>query len=108
MQPWAVAKEIKRMSDDHEPSQSLELLQMQTLINRTIYLVAETLRNMGILLQPFMPEKAGEMLDVLGVCVTKRTFDHVGLGKDFSYGEPKRSVGRGAHEAMFPPLEVEA
>lgn len=108
MQPWVVARERKQLSlEEHESSRSLDLLRMQTLVDRTIYLMAETMRNMGILLQPFMPEKAAEMLDLLGVCVTKRTFDYVGLGKDFSYGEPKRRLGQGAHQAMFRPLELE-
>lgn len=74
---------------------------------RTIYIVAETLRNAGILLQPFMPEKAKEMLDVLGVSEGKRTFEYAGLGKDFTYGVPMRPPGRTAHESLFPPLEVE-
>lgn len=62
---------------------------------------------MGILLQPFMPEKAEEMLDVLGVSREKRSFEYLGLGKDFTYGEPMRDVGRSAHQSLFPPLEVE-
>lgn len=72
-----------------------------------IYVLADTLRVMGILLQPFMPDKAAEMLDLLGVSPEKRTFAYAAMGADFSYGTPLRDVGVTAQEALFPPLEVE-
>lgn len=80
---------------------------MQVVLSRSIYIVAETLRNVGILLQPFMPEKAEEMLDILGVSPDRRTFEEAGFGKDFTYGQPMRAPGRSAHESLFPPLEVQ-
>lgn len=82
-------------------------MRLNALMAQTIYIMAETLRNVGILLQPYMPEKAQHLLDVLGVPEKNRTFDYCGLGKDFEYGEPMREPGRTAHESLFPPLDVE-
>lgn len=87
--------------------EALEVVRLRNAMGRVLYVVAETLRNMGILLQPFMPEKAQQMLDVLGVPMTNRTFGYVGLRKDFSYGKPMKDTGQGAHSGLFPPLDVE-
>lgn len=73
----------------------------------SIFDTAERIRTIGILLQPFMPEKAKHLLDVLGVDESKRTFAYIGLGKDSTYGIPKRPPGKGSHDALFPRLEVE-
>ena len=43
--------------------------------------IVETLRVCGILLQPFMPTKAGTLLDALGVPVEQRTLEHAALGQ---------------------------
>lgn len=77
------------------------------MLSRGIYLLAETLRIMGILLQPFMPDKSGKMLDILGVSQQMRTFEYAAMGKDFSYGTPMIAIGKTAHDSLFPPLEVE-
>ncbi|KUI60810.1 putative methionine--tRNA ligase, mitochondrial [Cytospora mali] len=98
--PWSIGKAIIE-------AEASEQLRLQTLRGRIIYVTAETLRNMGILLQAFMPEKAGHMLDVLGVSYRKRTFESLGLGKDFSYGKPLKDPGRSAYDGLFPPLEVQ-
>lgn len=95
------------MAKNCSGAEGTELLRLQALLNRTIYLLAESLRNIGILLQPFTPTKAQELLDVLGVSLEKRTAEYVGFGKDFTYGKPMRSPGRGAHDGLFPPLDVE-
>lgn len=84
-----------------------EQQRLNELISQTVYIMAETLRNIGILLQPYMPMKAGHMLDVLGVPVENRTFEYCGFGKDFDYGQPMRNPGRSAQESLFPPLDVE-
>lgn len=72
-----------------------------------VYTAAESLRIVGILLQPFMPEKAAELLDVLGVPAQNRTFAHARPGADYEYGKPLRSPGKGALDGLFPPLPVE-
>ena len=63
---------------------------------------------MGIFLQPFMPNKATEMLDMLGVPKEHRTFEYARLGADFEYGTPVQTPGKGKVQALFPPLEVHA
>ncbi len=71
-------------------------------LRQVVYYAAESLRIVGILLQPFMPTKAAELLDALGVSEENRAFEHARLGADFEYGEPKTKV-----RALFPPLAVE-
>lgn len=73
----------------------------------TVYHCAESLRIIGILLQPFMPEKAAQLLDTMGVDEQHRTLQHAALGVDADYGEPKIPVGENVWESLFPPLPVE-
>lgn len=94
-EPWVQAK-----------APSLTLREEQKL-RRTVYLAAESLRLSGILLQPFIPDKAGELLDILGVDEGRRTFDDAKIGVDFTYGTPKRDPGKYSYDALFPPLAVE-
>lgn len=68
-----------------------------------LYNVAESLRIIGILLQPFMPSKSNQLLDLLRVenTVAKRGFSATAYGSDPEYGEGvKKSL-------LFPPLIVE-
>jgi methionyl-tRNA synthetase len=76
-------------------------------INRTVYHCAEATRIVGILLQPYMPGKSAELLDMLGVDKSRRTFDDARLGADFDYGVPKVPLGRDSWDALFPPLPVD-
>lgn len=99
MAPWDVAKQIL------EATQATDIVQLRETRAQTIYLVVEALRNQAILLQPFMPGKASELLDRLGVAKHKRTFEYVGLGKDFSFGEPEDEYW--GSDRLFPPLEVD-
>lgn len=92
--PWNQAKAVKNEAD-------------RLKLDRDIYYAAETLRVVGILLQPFMPNKAKQMLDVLGVPQTQRTYEYARLGADFEYGTPIQSPGKGPSEGLFPPLIVE-
>lgn len=98
--PWTIARGLKEASQE-------EHMRLEAVIAQTIYIMAETIRNMGILLQPYMPQKAMEMLDILGVPHKNRTFEFCGFGKDMDYGVPMRDPGRTAHESLFPPLDVE-
>ncbi len=43
-----------------------------------LYVVAETLRHLAIVLQPFMPDSMGKLLDQLGVSPDARGFDRLG------------------------------
>ncbi|VDC06148.1 unnamed protein product [Peniophora sp. CBMAI 1063] len=61
---------------------------------RTIALSSETLRIAGIVLQPFMPTKANELLDALGVPAQERAWANAGWRKG--------SVGMWKKVALFP------
>jgi methionyl-tRNA synthetase len=91
--PWLLAKSGKE--DDLQK------------IERTVYHCAEAIRITGILLQPYMPNKASELLDMIGVHEARRTFDDALLGVDETYGDAKNPVGKDAWDALFPPLPVE-
>lgn len=76
-------------------------------LHQTVYVTAETLRIVGILLQPFMPEKTSKFLDVLGVSPEKRTFEFATLQADKDYGASFVPIVKGAAGSLFPPLPVE-
>ena len=96
MQPWKLVHRPYRNS----MSAVLAAPELATII----YLVAETLRKVGILLQPFMPNKARQLLDMLGVSEQRRTFDWTGKVDD-SYGTSKVDLGRGIKGVLFRPLQ---
>ena len=79
----------------------------QQQVLRTIYHCAEAIRIIGILLQPFMPAKATQLLDMLGVEHTNRTFSDAQIGLDSSYGVGMVPLGTGVYDSLFPPLLVE-
>lgn len=69
-----------------------------------LYNVAESLRISAILLQPFMPDKSHELLDILRVDTSnpaKRAFSATVYGSDPDYGE---GIKKGM---LFPPLLTE-
>jgi methionyl-tRNA synthetase len=92
-EPWKLAKGAGK--DDRKR------------MERTIYHCAESIRIVGILLQPYMPVKSLQLLDMIGVDERRRTFDDAMLGNDESYGDAKAPVGETAWDALFPPLPVE-
>jgi methionyl-tRNA synthetase len=100
-QPWNLYKSISSERD----TEKVKIIRAQ--INSILYHCAEATRIVGILLQPYMPGKAAEMLDMLGVDESKRTFTDARLGADFTYGTARASPGKGAEGALFPPLAVE-
>ncbi|KAL6706860.1 methionyl-tRNA synthetase [Coniothyrium glycines] len=73
-------------------------------VDRIVFLGAEALRLSGILLQPYMPNKASEMLDQLGVHPDRRSFAFCRPGADLHYGVPIASKPLGAMHGLFPPL----
>lgn len=78
-----------------------------TAVEETVFFTAESLRIVGILLQPFIPEKASELLDRLGVDPARRMFEDAVLYADDSYGTPLVPLGTGAQGSLFPILPVE-
>lgn len=77
--------------------------EQQEQLDRVIYLCAESLRICGILLQPYMPAKMKQLLDMLGVAEDARMYSNANLGNDQDYGEPKYDIGKDT-EVLFPPL----
>ncbi|KAL2808579.1 tRNA synthetases class I (M)-domain-containing protein [Aspergillus granulosus] len=68
---------------------------------RVLYNVAESMRITGILLQPFMPNKAKEILDVFRVDSSKRSLSDARYGTDADYGKGIEK------KIIFPPLVAE-
>ncbi|KAF2710461.1 hypothetical protein K504DRAFT_454749 [Pleomassaria siparia CBS 279.74] len=76
-------------------------------VDRIVYQASEGLRIAGILLQPYMPNKAKMLLDQLGVDDARRTLEYCKPGADLEYGAPTIPLG-GKHEGvLFPPLSSE-
>lgn len=73
----------------------------------SLYLAGETLRLVGILIQPVIPEKAAMLLDLLSVSPTKRMLSDAVLYADKEYGAPDDAKGRYHDHTLFPPLWVE-
>ncbi len=73
-------------------------------LDRVIYLCMESIRICGVLLQPYMPAKMKQLLDMLGVAEDARLYANTTLGSDTDYGQPTSSLGEGMQEALFPPL----
>ncbi|KAI9652151.1 MAG: methionyl-tRNA synthetase [Alyxoria varia] len=61
-EPWAMASKVREEGVSEEKKQ-----RMTKDLNTVIFLCAECLRICGILLQPFMPDRAARLLDMLGV-----------------------------------------
>jgi methionyl-tRNA synthetase len=53
-----------------------------------LYVTAETVRQISILLQPFMPESAAKLLDLLGIPTDKRDFKALGETGRLEAGTP--------------------
>ncbi|MCB2107922.1 MAG: methionine--tRNA ligase [Rhodobacteraceae bacterium] len=66
-------------------------------MNTVLYVMAETVRNLAILMQPFVPGSAAKMLDQLAVPADQRTFAH--LGADFAL---KGGTALPAPSPVFP------
>ncbi|KAK4500435.1 hypothetical protein PRZ48_008624 [Zasmidium cellare] len=113
--PWLVAKNLRsamadttgqelRMLDDErgvQGAQSVELMEAE--IDRSIYLITETLRITGILLQPFMPSSGSRLLNMLGVAEDRRSYEWAEIGRDDSYGVPMEKIEKG-DKGLFPQL----
>ncbi|KAH8195945.1 hypothetical protein TruAng_009894 [Truncatella angustata] len=72
-----------------------------------VYLAAESIRISGILLQPFIPGKAAEVLDRLGVDPASRTLAYARVDADATYGVSRVPLGEGASSSVFPPIPWE-
>jgi methionyl-tRNA synthetase len=81
----------------------------QQTAQRIIFVCAESIRVIAILLQAVMPTKMKRTLDILGVDESHRSFEYAECYADLSYGTPYIDPGRkGADGTLFPPLLSEA
>jgi len=69
---WGVIGDANRYVDEQAPwaLKKTNPARMETVL----YVVAETLRYLGIVLQPYMPDMMGKLLDQLGVPADARSF----------------------------------
>lgn len=89
-QPWILAKSA-RDSDQQR---------LQTLI----YITLECLRISGILLQPIIPTIAKQLLDILAIDSTERTFDHCKLF--IKHDEKKLNMTRTERISLYQRLPI--
>ncbi len=57
-------------------------------MNTVLYVTLETLRRVGLLVQPFVPSAAARLLDLLAVPADRRMLKDVGEGGDLVPGTP--------------------
>lgn len=83
---FRVVAEANRYFAGEEPwaKKKTDPARMETVL----YVTAETLRRLAIPLQPFMPEAAGKLLDLLGVGPDQREFAHAGESDALQAGAP--------------------
>jgi methionyl-tRNA synthetase len=94
-QIWAVVAEANRYFAGAAPwsAAKTDPPRMGTIL----YVTAEVLRQIAILVQPFMPDSAAKFLDLLGVPAGERDFTFVGGGHRIAAG-----VTLPAPTAVFP------
>ena len=95
-EPWKLAASLKESTAGSE--------ERQAELDSTVFLCAETLRLVGIMLQPVMPNKSSRLLDMLGVQPERRSWEWCEFGKDAEYGVPMVPLGRGDQGVLFPKL----
>lgn len=99
-EPWKMAKALNELPVELGGS---EIQKLEQELRKVIYLCAEGLRVAGIMLQPFMPEKAPELLNRLRVRGDKRGIEWaLKVGGDMEYGQDMTK----SKFVLFPPLEV--
>lgn len=92
---WTVIGDGNRYVDEQAPwaLKKTDPARMATVL----YVLAETLRRIAILIQPFMPDSMNRMLDQLAVPKDQRAFAHV--SNDYAL---KPGVALPAPEGVFP------
>ncbi|KAL4910977.1 hypothetical protein BDW74DRAFT_142175 [Aspergillus multicolor] len=102
LDPRAAIMEIVRVvSETNKYFHNAEPWKNPAEHQRVLFNTAESMRIVGILLQPFMPNKAKEILDLFQVHPSKRGFSSAGYASDPDYGEDIQK------KILFPPLIVE-
>ncbi len=77
---WGVIGDANRYVDQQAPwaLKKTDIVRMATVL----YVLAEVLRRLAIIIQPFMPESMNKLLDQLGVPPTARDFAALGDGSE--------------------------
>ena len=102
--PWTLVSQLKST-----PGPSPEAQAIEAELDRTIFLSAEALRLVGIMLQPFMPTASRRLLEMLGVRPENRTWERCRVGGDAEYGLPMLDLRqRGDASLLFPALTSDA
>ncbi len=57
-------------------------------MNTVLYVLAEVIRNLGLILQPFVPSSANKMLDQVSVAQDARDFSFIGTNHALKAGTP--------------------
>ena len=94
---WALLGETNRYFSNQQPwaLRKTDTERMGTVL----YVTAEVLRQVGILLQPYIPGAAGKMLDLVGQPTSKRQFSDLGTRLEPGIALPKPT-------AIFPRFEM--
>jgi len=101
--PWTLVK--LRMAEQANPTpDTARIAELDESAHHIVFLTAETLRITGIMLQPFMPGKAKELLDMLGVAEERRGWEWCQVGRDAGYGTPMVELGKRGEGGLFPML----
>ncbi|HAD86369.1 MAG TPA: methionine--tRNA ligase [Rhodospirillaceae bacterium] len=72
---WEVIREANRYVDQAAPWKLKK--EDPEKMDAVLYVLAETIRNVTIVLQPFMPDSCSKILDQLSVPTDKRSFSHL-------------------------------
>jgi len=72
---WNVIRDANRFVDDKAPW-ALKKTDPE-MMGAVLYILAETIRHITIVLQPFMPDSCAKVLDQLSVPLDKRQFEHL-------------------------------
>jgi len=96
---WRVVRDANRCVDEDAPwaLRKTDPEKMATVL----YVLAETIRHLAIVLQPFMPDSCGKMLDQLSVAADARGLDDLANPLTPGTGLPKP-------EGVFPRLVEES
>jgi methionyl-tRNA synthetase len=92
---WDVVADANRYVDAQAPWALRK--QDPARMNTVLYVLAETVRQLAILVQPVMPDAAAAMLDQLGVAPGDRSFDRLGPAKRLA---PETAIDR--PKPVFP------
>lgn len=109
--PWTLVTKLQSIMADTTGQEMHELAkagqspeQLEAEIDRIVYLSAETLRLVAIMLQAFIPASAKRLLDMMGVAEQRRGWEWCVMGKDDGYGVPMVELGKGEEGVLFPRL----